>query len=140
MLLTILILSIFTVCSAPDTNVLYIQEAEIIKPFDPMLHSFIKIESNFNDTVINWLGYGGCLQIGQEMVDEVNRICIKDGNPKRYVLDDRLNRELSIEMWYIVQEYRNPTYDLKLAAKIWNPLSSIRYYNKIKLYMVTLSS
>ena len=89
-----------------------------------MLHSFIKVESNFNDTVINSLGYGGCLQIGQEMVDEVNRICKKEGNPSRYVLKDRLNRGKSIEMWYIVQNYWNPLYDLKRAAKIWNPLAS----------------
>ena len=140
MLLTFVILSIFFVCSAPNTAVCYIQEVGLIKPFDPMLHSFIKVESNFNDTVINRLGYGGCLQIGQEMVDEVNRICKKEGNPSRYVLEDRLNRGKSIEMWYIVQNYWNPLYDLKRATKIWNPLASKRYYNKIKLYMTSVSS
>ena len=116
---------------APSENVIYIQVGESIRPHDKMLYAFQKTESNFNETVINWLGYGGMLQIGQEMTDEANRICEITGNPKRFVLDDRLDSLKSTQIFFIVQDYWNPSYDLKRACMLWNPLASVNYYNKI---------
>jgi hypothetical protein len=109
-----------------------ILECTPIVVFDPMLYAFEKIESNFNTTVVNSLGYGGILQIGQEMIDEVNRICKLRGIKKRFELSDRLNKTLSEEMWYIVQNHHNPAYGLKKACKVWNPTASHRYYDKIR--------
>jgi hypothetical protein len=125
-------------CYAPELHQFYIVNPPTIKKFDPMLYSFQKIESNFDADTINRLGYGGILQIGQEMVDEANRLCELKGNPTRFVLDDRLDVNRSTHIWYIVQEYWNPKYELKRACKIWNPLASTRYYNKIKAVYLTL--
>ena len=103
-----------------------------IKPFEKMINSFMKVESNFDTDTINRLGYGGILQIGQEMTDEVNRICEITGNPARFTLNDRLDSTKSVREWYIYQNYHNPSYDLKKACKGWNPLASSKYYLKIK--------
>ena len=107
-------------------------KTEPVVVFDAMLYAFEKIESNFDTKVINKLGYGGILQIGQEMIDEVNRICKKQGIKKHFRLKDRLDKALSEEMWYIVQNYHNPDYSLKRACKVWNPTASKRYYDKIR--------
>jgi hypothetical protein len=133
-LLIILALSLIVgrATAPPANKELIIFEAEQIKPFERMLIAFEFVESNFNTEVINSLGYGGILQIGQEMIDEVNRICKITNNPSRFVLSDRLNKEKSEEIWYIVQEYWNPHFDIKKACKIWNPLASEKYYLKIK--------
>lgn len=118
---------------APDQKKLIIELNDPIIPFDKMLWSFMKVESNFDTDTVNRLGYGGILQIGQEMIDEANRLNVKDDNPVRYTLNDRLDSLKSVQIWYTVQNYWNPTYSLKRAAKVWNPLASNKYYNKLKI-------
>lgn len=128
----ILISVFFWQVAAPPANSVMIFESEVIMPYDPMLYAFQKVESNFNVSVVNWLGYTGILQIGQEMTDEANRICKLTGNPKRFTFpESALDSLQSVQIWYIVQSHWNPTYELKRACKIWNPLASERYYNKI---------
>lgn len=132
LILTLLSLKAF----CPAEKIIYIEQSEVIQPCDVMLYAFQKVESNFNTTVVNWLGYTGILQIGQEMTDEANRICEVRGNPQRFTFpESALDSLESVQIWYIVQGFWNPTYDLKRAAKIWNPLASERYYNKIKNVM-----
>jgi hypothetical protein len=96
------------------------------KEFDPMLYSFMKIESNFRTDVINWLGYGGILQLGQEMINDANRIAHTN-----YILEDRMDSCKSVEIWYIIQNHYNPHYTLTKACKVWNPTASSAYRKKI---------
>jgi hypothetical protein len=121
-------------------RVLYVEKPEMIKPFDPMLYAFEKIESDFNTDTINSLGYGGILQIGQEMTNEVNRILKLQGFPARFVLSDRLDSLKATQMWYIVQHYHNPANDLRKACKIWNPKANKYYFLKIKKEMTKIIS
>jgi len=128
-----LILSLFSVVlTAPSLNEVVICKPEQIKVFDNMLNAFMKVESNFDTDTINSLGYGGILQIGQEMINEANRICRIRQICESFTLDDRLDSTKSVRVWYIVQSYWNPSYGLKKACKVWNPLASNRYYTKIK--------
>lgn len=129
----ILILSFFSLTlKAPDNQGLIIIRSEPVKVFDPMLYAFQKVESNFDTDTINRLGYGGILQIGQEMIDEANRICRIEGINQSFTLTDRLDSTKSVQVWYIVQNYWNPYYTLRKACHVWNPLASVRYYQKIK--------
>jgi hypothetical protein len=130
--LLIIFLLIFSVPAfAPGSGEAVIFRDEAIY-FDRMLYSFQAVESNFDTKVINSLGYGGILQIGQEMINEANRICKLTGNPAEFTLIDRLDSTKSVQIWYIVQNYWNPSYDLMRACKVWNPLASKEYYQKIK--------
>jgi hypothetical protein len=137
-LTTCLLLTVSLICTAPEYKTLYIQRSEAIEVFDPILYAFQFVESSFNPDTINSLGYGGILQIGQEMVDEVNRICVLNHDPRRFVLNDRLNVVKSNQMWYIVQHHWNPQYNVKKAAMIWNPLGTAEYYRRIKHVINTI--
>lgn len=134
MLTLILVLSFFSsVLTAPPNHVLAIVAGEKIQPFDPMLYSFQSVESSFRTDVVNYLGYSGILQEGPEMIAEANRINEMKGNPIRFTFpESALDSLQAVQIWYIVQDYWNPRYELRRAAKIWNPLSSVKYYNKIK--------
>jgi hypothetical protein len=122
---------------APNNHVF-----NIIKPnpknSDKMLYAFQKTESNFRTDVINKLGYTGILQIGQQMIDETNRICKLTKNPARFTIVDALSRAKSVQMWYIVQGYYNPSYDLKIACRVWNPTASAKYYLRIQKEFLSL--
>lgn len=131
----ILILLLTTTAKAPIWDSLVIVKPEAIQVFDPMLYSFMAVESNFDTDTINRLGYGGILQIGEEMVNEVNRINEKRKLPERFVLKDRLDSLKAVRMWYIVQGYWNPQYKLRRATHVWNPLASSKYYDKINKVM-----
>jgi hypothetical protein len=130
-LLIILLFLLSEHAKAPDQSVLYIQEADKIKVFDPILYAFMKVESNFQTDVVNSLGYTGILQIGSEMVSECNRICKLTGNPARFTLSDRVDSIKSIEIWYIIQDYYNRAYNIERACELWNPKAGEWYYNKI---------
>jgi len=131
-------LLINNVLPAPGYKELYIEQPEAIYVFDPMLYSFKFIESTLNTDVVNSLGYVGILQIGQEMVDEANRICELRNIPMHFTLIDALDERKSTQIWYIVQNFHNPKYDLIKACKIWNPLADERYLARIERKMKTL--
>ena len=120
---------------APAEREITIPKVEGINPYTGMLNAFQFVESSFDTDTINSLGYGGILQIGQEMIDEANRICKLTKNPARFVLIDRVDSTKSVQIWYIVNDYWNPSYDLKIACKVWNPLASNNYYKKIVKYL-----
>lgn len=131
-------LLINNVLPAPGYKELYIEQPEAIYVFDPMLYSFKFIESTFNADTINKLGYTGILQIGQEMIDEANRICELKNIPMHFTLIDALDERKSTQIWYIVQDFWNPGYELSKACLIWNPLADSRYYERIKNKMRSL--
>lgn len=135
----IIILSLFcAILSAPSFKGAVILQPEEIRVFDPMLKAFMMIESSFRTDVVNSLGYTGILQEGPEMIAEANRICLIRGIPERFTFpESALDSLQSVKIWYIVQTYWNPGYELKRACKIWNPLASKNYYAKIKKQLNT---
>jgi len=135
----ILILSLFcAILSAPPFKVAVILQPEAIRVFDPILKAFQMVESSFRTDVVNSLGYTGILQEGPEMIAEANRICLMRGIPDRFTFpESALDSLQSVKIWYIVQTYWNPNYELRKAAKIWNPLASVNYYAKIKKQLNT---
>lgn len=139
-MITIAILTLTTtLLFAPGFTRLNILDNEPIRIFDPVLFAFQKVESNFDTDVVNSLGYTGILQEGSEMIAEANRICELTNNPARFEFPAAaLDSLQSVQIWYIVQDYWNPGYSIKKAAKIWNPKASKRYYGKLrKVWMST---
>lgn len=131
--ISILLMAITLRAYSPCYVTLPVMYAEKIQPFDPLLYSFQSVESSFDTDTVNRLGYTGVLQIGQEMTDEANRLCEMYGNPVRFTFpESALDSMQSVQIWYIVQDYWNPQYNMRKACRIWNPLASINYYNKIK--------
>jgi hypothetical protein len=134
-MITILLLSVCLNLLAPEYHTIPIQQAEKIKVYDPILYAFMFVESSFVKDTVNSLNAGGILQIRPEMIAEVNRILVLTGGVPKYVLDDRLDSVKSVQIWRIVQSYWNPGYDLKRAAKVWNPLASAEYLKRIKKHL-----
>jgi hypothetical protein len=139
-MITLLILTLyFQILTAPPNPVIYILRSDEVRIFDPMLYAFQKVESNFDTDVVNHLGYTGILQEGPEMISEANRICKMTGNPARFKFPGAaLDSLQSVQIWYVVQNYWNPQYSLKKAAKVWNPLASKKYYLKIRKEMLSI--
>lgn len=75
------------------------------------------IESRYNPNAVSpcgqWVGY---LQISQVMVQECNRIV----GYKKYNYSDRYNKEKSIEMFYLFQNYYNPQGNIEKGIRMWN--------------------
>jgi hypothetical protein len=69
----------------------------------------------------------GYLQITPIYVAEANRII----GYEHFTLDDRYDRQKSIDMFNTVQAYYNPTRDLHLALKIHNPGAPLYYHKQI---------
>jgi len=129
----ILILAFFLYsfrCTAPVFESFTIIESDPVHIYnitDPVLSAFCLYESDFNSEAVNPVsGAGGILQFMKSMIDEVNKICryqhsLSSGEIPlvQYKLSDRFNPEKSIEMWYIVQNFKNPDYDLAKACQIW---------------------
>jgi len=113
-----------------------LHRADILQPepirYDPILRAFMFVESSFRTDVVNSLGYAGILQIGQKMIDEANRINRLQGNHIEFFISDALDSTKSVAIWYTVQNYKNPAYNARIAARIWNPTASKKYYQKIK--------
>jgi hypothetical protein len=111
-------------------------ESSIILRADPykidFVHAFMEVESHFNPKAVGKLDDLGILQERPIMVREANRICKLTGDPRRFNLSDRLDSAKSVEIWYIVQGFWNPDYDLEKAAKIWNPTAGADYLQKIR--------
>jgi hypothetical protein len=136
-----LILALITLrLSAPSSQCLYIEKSTQIKTIDLKLLAFYKVESDFRTKVINSLGYRGILQEGQEIVNEANKINARNGNSIRYTINDCLDSAKATSIWYIIQGYWNQEYNLRKAAKIWNPLASPEYYRRILKYYYKLKN
>ena len=72
------------------------------------------------------------------MVREVNRLLAKNDIPKVYTLEDRWNKQKSIEMFNVIKDHtKNPTNEI--LARNWNggwnghkKTSTLKYWNKVK--------
>lgn len=82
-----------------------------------ILKRIIHIESKGNVNAHNLREDAvGVLQIRPIMVEELNRIA----GYKKYSLQDRWDREISIQMFTDFQNKYNPTWDEEQACKKWN--------------------
>ena len=138
--LLISLLLLTTPLLAPVTGFVMIGEGERVARYDPIVTSFMFVESGFRKDTVNSLNAGGILQIRPEMIQEANRILKLKGRALKYILDDRLDSAKSVNIWYTVQNYWNPRYELKRAARIWNPKADERYYQRIRKYMQQLKN
>lgn len=114
--------------------------------WDDFVNAVIYVESRGNDSAYNIEEQAaGCLQIRPIMVREVNRKLRKWNAPFRYTLDDRWDRQKSIEMFDIMAEQIPCCEDqefmefAEVVARKWNgggrghlKESTLPYWNRIK--------
>ena len=128
-LTTIIILFSLNV-TAPVERCLYIERPKpvyIYNMVDSKLRSVCFYESKLGKYQLNPVsGAGGIMQIMKPMIREVNRICLFWHNLfpdhvelEKFTLADAFDPYKSIRMWYIVQNFHNPEYDLAKACIIW---------------------
>jgi len=133
MIMIICFLSLFTSLTAPPHQELPIVQSEPISPHQPLAMAFQYVESSFRTDVINELGYTGIMQEGQEMILEANRICEITGNPKRFTFpESALDSLQATQIWFIVMDFHNGSYQLDKAADIWNHLGTPEYIRRLK--------
>jgi hypothetical protein len=132
---------------APVMKSLMIIESEPLYAFnikDPVLRAFVRFESFYDEYAINPVsGARGILQFLPVMINEVNRILLECYiNHPLYTWDDAFDAQKSIDMWYIVQRYHNPTYDIEKICQIWfglgvqyDGLTWIEYHKIIQEYL-----
>ncbi len=125
--LILIICSTFKV-AAQDTNVDY----------GRLITAIGTVESKLNDKTVNGV-HAGFLQISKVAVAECNRINKIKKVSKRYTLQDRFNHQKSIEIFYTIQGFYNPSGDLHYGILLWNegcsamkkPKRKTSYYNKV---------
>lgn len=89
--------------------------------WDLFIEAVIWKESRGNENSVGDNGKAvGVLQIHPIMVREANRILSIKNIDKEYTYDDRYNREKSIEIFKIVQDYHNKDHNIERALQIWN--------------------
>lgn len=84
-----------------------------------LITAIATVESKLNEKAVSkdCVGY---LQIRPIVVQECNNILKQRNSTKRYTLSDRLNKKKSIEMFYLIQEKFNTSYNVEKALCIWN--------------------
>lgn len=93
-----------------------------------IINAFMSVESGFNDSAIGTKNDVGCLQITPVFVADANRIA----GEERFTLDDRYDREKSIEMFVVVHSYYNPGFNLEKSCKIHNPRAGDWYTERVR--------
>lgn len=131
-ILLILFLSFFATLKAPESGTVFLYKETIRDK--ALLLACIKVESNGNPDAVNWAENAlGLLQIREVMLTEVNRILTLQNVNKHYTRADCLDSLKSIEMFYIVQDFHNPTGDIFRGCEVWNGKSKYhKYYSKVK--------
>jgi hypothetical protein len=122
--LAFLTLWLFTLrADAPPFVKLIVPEGTPVYIFnlkDPFARAVAFKESSFDPLIVNKRsGARGLMQITPVMIREVNKICKKLNLPNRYIWKDAFDPYKSIEIWYIVQGYKNPEYYYDKACRIW---------------------
>ena len=117
--------------------------------WNDFVNAVIFVESSGRDSVVGDNGKAvGCLQIHPIMVREVNRKLKKWNAPYTYSLEDRYDREKSIEMFEIIAEQYDCCEDkmqmkfFEEVARRWNggpkgmnKKSTIPYWERVKLHL-----
>lgn len=87
------------------------------------------VESQWNDNAVGDDGRAaGFLQLWEDKVQDANEWV----GEERYTLEDRLNRQKSIEIYNIIAERYNPDHDLHLQLKIWNSRAPLSYHKAVE--------
>jgi len=128
-------------CPIPEPN--YKVDLPVIKTkkitHKKLINALINVESANNDNAYrSGEDAAGCLQIRHTMVKDVNRILKRRKSNKRFNIEDRWNRQKSIEMFEIYcHHYNLQTPEEK--ARCWNggprglqKLSTKKYWEKVK--------
>lgn len=100
-------------------------EPIVIEPeITSLIDALIIVESQGNDSAVGDTHLGapsiGVLQIRPIMVREVNRILKLKGTKHRYKMSDRWDRDKSIEMFRIWQEFHHDDSNYEEIARSWN--------------------
>lgn len=96
---------------------------------EALLNAFIYVESKgVDDTINKKSGATGCLQIMPILIDEANRLTGKG----KYTLSDRTDRNKSREIFHLIMQSKNPSYDIDIACKVWNPNGKQSYTDSVK--------
>lgn len=95
--------------------------------WDAFIEALIDVESKGDSAAVGTKNDVGVLQITPILLDDANRIL----GEERYTLDDRTDREKSIEIFNIIQNHYNPDHDLHYALKIWNSKAPISYHRSV---------
>lgn len=129
--ITLVLLALYGFSYDPPPTIVHVcVETKIIETIDTtaLINAFIWVESRGNDSIIGTKNDVGCLQITPPYVKDANRILGKE----KYNLNDRYDRNKSIEMFMVVQGKYNPEFDLHLACKVQNPLAPISYHKMVE--------
>jgi len=119
-------------------------QVEYIEPIC-ITDALIQVESAGKDSAYNASEDAvGCLQIRPIMVREVNRILRKQDKERRFELEDRWDRQLSLEMFHIWREYHHPNSTDEIISRNWNggpkgykKESTLKYWRKVKGHMTS---
>lgn len=111
-----------------DTIVVYVPNGSENIDWDAFIEALIWIESEDNPNAVGNNDDVGVLQITPILLEEVNRLL----GDEVYTLEDRYDREKSIEMFNIVQKHHNPKRNIHLALKIWNSKANLEYHRKVE--------
>jgi hypothetical protein len=113
----------------------------IIEYYDrPLIEAIIYVESRGNDSAYNkQSGATGCMQIMPIMVKEVNRINKIRNSDQKYTLEDRWDRNKSIEMFLIWKDFHHKNSDYEVISRHWwggpkygKEECSIFYWERVK--------
>lgn len=92
-----------------------------------LLLAFATVESGCDESAVGPTDDLGWLQITPVLVRECNRILGRE----EYTLEDRLSRERSEQMFGVIQDYYNPSWNIVNAARRWNPGAGDAYVYKV---------
>ena len=93
-------------CVIEDTISPEIVSSKTQTDWQLFVEAVIQVESSGNDSAYNEKEKAvGCLQIRPIMVREVNRVLRRNDIMFRYTMEDRWDREMSIEMFEIMAEH-----------------------------------
>lgn len=98
-----------------------------VQDWDLFIEAIIEKESSNNDLAIGAKNDVGCLQLTPIYVQECNCILGYD----KYSLEDRFNRQKSIEMFNVMNSRYNPNKDFHMALKLHNPQAPISYHRQV---------
>lgn len=97
-----------------------------------------KVESAGDPTAFNKKeNAAGILQIRPIMLREINRLC-----GTAFKLLDRFDEQKSIQMFVLLQQKINPSFDFEYGARVWNggygamdKESTAKYWHKVKKHL-----
>ena len=110
---------IFALMMLLNCSTFYVKAQNTTVNYNRLITAIGTVESKLNDKAVSGV-HAGFLQISKLTVAECNRINKIKGVSKRYTLNDRFNRQKSIEIFYVIQGYYNPKGDLHYAILLWN--------------------